>query len=811
MLEGILHNPYGLEHPYKQEPTERFPRNPQEGQAVGLGLATWPAGAASEIWATWHIGDEPEEQRARGEWREDKDSRSYWHIQLPSFQGGRRVSYQLHAKTEGHQIDSRDFSFFVRKWHSTGDLLNYRLTPECLELECRLSHSERSSHVRLSFSETGFIRISLSLDKESMEIRHDAFRRQFSYTGIEENDERIEITTEIGTLTIFRSPCRVTIRQPDGALLLQEAMPPTWLLGEGDVSIRVRQTFESPSEEGFYGFGERFNALNQRGNTLDIRVFEQYTHQGQKTYLPVPFFISSRGYGHYVATNRHIVYDLADASPNQWTLDAQLGQAACLNHIIFPGSPTRILRTLTDVIGKPCLPPHWVFGPWMSGNEWNSQTRVMKEVRKTLEHNIPATVLVIEAWSDETTFYIWNDAEYTPKPADQAFTYADFSFPPNGRWPDPKGMIEELHSLGIHVILWQIPVMKHIEDSHVQHDGHAQHDSDEALMLQKGYCVKDADGQPYRVRPFWFHNALLPDFTNPEAAAWWLDKRTYLLEELGIDGFKTDGGEHLWGEGLRFSNNQKGDEGWNLYPNLYVGAYHAFAREKRAGDAVTFSRAGFTGAQKYPLHWAGDQDSTWEAFRSVIVAGLNAGICGIPFWGWDIAGFSGEIPSAELYLRSAAAAVFAPIMQYHSEYNAHRKPCRDRTPWNIAERTGQPEVMTIYQRFAQLRMELLNYIHAEAAHCHETGEPMMRALFLDWPDDPQVWKITGQYGFGRNLLVAPVLEPDTTQRSLYLPQGEWEDFWDGSKQKGGQWITRDVPLDIIPVYRNLTSQHRVSE
>ncbi|GAH71580.1 unnamed protein product, partial [marine sediment metagenome] len=201
-------------------------------------------------------------------------------------------------------------------------------------------------------------------------------------------------------------------------------------------------------------------------------------------------------------------------------------------------------------------------GPWMSGNEWNSQKRVMEEVKKSLKFGIPAAVLVIEAWSDETTFYIWNDAKYRPKPSDQPFTCSDFTFPPDGKWPDPKGMIDKLHSLGIRVLLWQIPVLKKVEAPHQQHD------LDETHMIEMNYSVKEADGQPYRVRPTWFQNGLVLDFTNPDAVRWWHNKRSYLLEELDIDGFKTDGGEHLWGESLRFSGNQRGDELLNLYPNL---------------------------------------------------------------------------------------------------------------------------------------------------------------------------------------------------------------------------------------------------
>jgi alpha-glucosidase (family GH31 glycosyl hydrolase) len=347
------------------------------------------------------------------------------------------------------------------------------------------------------------------------------------------------------------------------------------------------------------------------------------------------------------------------------------------------------------------------------------------------------------------------------------------------------------------VLLWQIPVMKKLDEPH------AQHDADEVYIVEKGYCVHDADGQPYRVRPPWFRGSLVLDVTNPDAVRWWLSKRAYLLDELGVDGFKTDGGEHLWGRDLCFADGRRGDELWNLYPNLYVSAYHRFVQKKRHGDGVTFSRAGFTGAQATPCHWAGDENSTWEDFRCSLLAGLNAGISGLPFWGWDLAGFSGEVPSAELYLRAAAMSVFCPIMQYHSEYNEHRLPCRDRTPWNIAERTGEPAVIEIYRHFAQLRMQLLPYIEAEAAHCVATGEPLIRALFLDWPEDLLAWKIADQYCFGRALLVAPVVEPGVTQRRLYLPAGKWEDFWDGTHLAGGQWVTRPAPLDIVPVYRSL--------
>jgi len=793
-LQGLLHNPYGLEHPYEQEPTERFPRDPIAGEPTALGVATWPAGAAKAVWATWRREGSSGEELTGGHCTQEQDdeNRSLWSVELPPFSPRERVIYRLHARQGDRQLSTREFSFVAAEWSRAGRTHPVHVGPDYLTLECEAEERVLCSHLSISFATPNVLRLRLTDADPDLLRKPDP---HVPFQVVENTDQRIVLRTDEVECRILLHSIRLEVRKRDGTLLLREADSMEWLVGESGRRLRVRQTFGSPSDEGFYGYGERYNALNQRGNTLDVRVFDQYKNQGKRTYLPVPFFVSSRGYGLYLATNRHVDYDLAASTPDTWSFSAELGPEASLDYyLIFDDSPKSIIARFADLVGNPTLPPTWAFGPWMSGNEWNSQAVVMEQVRKTTEQRIPATVLVIEAWSDETTFYIWNDAQYQPKPAHDAFCYEDFTFPLDGRWPDPKGMIDELHRLGMRVLLWQIPVMKRLDGPH------AQHDADEAYMINQRYCVREADGQPYRVRPSWFHGGMVLDVTNRDAMRWWLSKRAYLLDELGVDGFKTDGGEHLWGRDVRFADGRRGDELWNLYPNLYVGAYHDFVRERRHGDGMTFSRAGFTGAQTYPCHWAGDENSTWEAFRCSILAGLNAGISGIPFWGWDLAGFSGEIPSAELYLRAAAMAVFCPIMQCHSEYNEHRKPCRDRTPWNIAERTGEPQVIEIYRRLAQLRMRLRPYIETEAAHSEATGEPLMRALFLDWPEDPIAWKIADQYCFGRALLVAPVVEPGATQRHLYLPAGEWEDFWDATHLSGGQWITRPTPLDTIPVY-----------
>jgi alpha-glucosidase (family GH31 glycosyl hydrolase) len=291
----------------------------------------------------------------------------------------------------------------------------------------------------------------------------------------------------------------------------------------------------------------------------------------------------------------------------------------------------------------------------------------------------------------------------------------------------------------------------------------------------------------------------MPDLTDERAARWWTEKRRYLVDEVGIDGFKTDGGEHAWGRELLYLDGSRGDEGNNRFPVAYAKAYGDLL--ERSGKApVTFSRAGFTGSQAHGAFWAGDENSTWEAFRWSVNAGLTAAASGIVYWGWDIAGFSGDVPTAELYLRATEAAAFMPVMQYHSEFNHHRTPSRDRTPWNIAERSGDDSVISTFRRYAQLRERLVPYLTRSAATTVATDRPLMRPLFFEWPGDPLVWETEAQWLLGDDLLVAPVVEPAAGNRTLYLPAGEWIDVWNGAHLEGGRMLTVDAPLGRIPVF-----------
>lgn len=770
----IIHEPLGIEHPYEQQPQERFPRRPVAGETVTLGAVAAPGTKPERVWAVWTVEGEEEWHTAVA-----LPQDTGWQVELPPFAAGQKVTYRLAGQQAGEVVETAEFTFEVPGWQPSARVERLERLADGLAVHFAFDDSHRpplSWQIRVDSGDHVMLHVTAP-----DAVPHDeggSDHLHFALDGVE--------------LDIQAAPFRLEIGRAGTQLLLLQSLP-EWLLGPGQEPQAVRLTFDSPANEGFYGFGERFNALNQRGTQLDTLVFEQYKNQGKRTYIPMPWFLSSRGYGFYAETAGRVRFDLAAMDNAAWSAVLPLDRALTV-HLFTGAGPLSHVQSFNRLTGPAEQPPDWIFGPWMSGNEWNTQAEVMRQVALSAEHDIPATVLVIEAWSDEATFYIWNGADYTPRVDDQPLRYDDFSFSPTGPWPDPKGMIDELHRRGIKLVLWQIPVLKQMDDAH------AQHDLDRAMALERGYCLRNEDGTPYHVRPIWFHDSLLLDPSNPEARSWWLDKRAYLLDDLGVDGFKTDGGEHLWSSDVVMHNGARGDAAMNLYPNLYISMYHDLMRA-RGLEPLTFSRAGFVGAQSVPCHWAGDENSTWPAFRATVLAGLNAGLSGIAFWGWDIGGFSGEIPDAELYLRGTAVAAFCPIMQYHSELNNHRKPSRDRTPWNIAERTGRPEVIDIYRHFAKLRLRLQPYLQAEAGHCVANGEPMMRPLFLDWPDEPQAWQIDDQYMLGRSLLVAPVLEPGATRRRLFLPPGDWLDFWTEEPVSGGQWIDMATPLDHIPVFR----------
>ncbi len=342
-----------------------------------------------------------------------------------------------------------------------------------------------------------------------------------------------------------------------------------------------------------FGGGERFDAVNLKGCRIENVVEEKFCNQGGKTYCPAPFFFTDSGFGLYVDTGAATRFKFAE--------DIRVTLPGGAETVLFAGTPGEIIAEYMGLFGPAKLPPRWAFLPWISANHWDTQEKAEAQIALLKEHDFPAGVVVLEAWSDEATFYIWNGAEYAPK-ADGGFRYEDFSFPQGGPWPNPEGMIEKLHAAGLRVLLWQIPVYKKLG---ADEPPNAQNALDRRQAVAQKLCVANADTSPYIIPAGnWFAGSMIPDFSNPETRVAWFARRRYLLD-IGVDGFKTDGGEFIYREDLRFHNGNSGAGMKNRYAQSYTAAYTDFLPE----DAALFSRAGYAGQHTTPMLWAGDQQS----------------------------------------------------------------------------------------------------------------------------------------------------------------------------------------------------------
>lgn len=787
----LIHEPTGKDDPYIHFLYERAPREPEANDRVLLRAVTEPFHEEQQV--TVHLsvnGGTYEAYRMRA--AQHPSEGNYWEADAGRFQAGDRVSYRFEVRVEGEQTVTEGYAFQVRKWHGLDQVLSYSSNKDNkVVLELGSIGSEVRIYAEVTADRQGVISMELLKEAKSLDLNA-------AVTPIADEAITLQLGSEHGALRIAAAPLRLAIQRDEEVITASyasELRPAVEVQLDADgVMCKARLHLQMSSSERLFGTGERYSRLELRGLEVDHYVYNEYRSQGMKTYMPVPFYISTQGYGLFLNTPLYSKFAFGTVSSDLLTVEVNMSaEEQSMQAFLFVGEPLDIISSFTTITGFPELPPKWSFGPWMSSNNWDSQHEVKRQVELTNHYEIPSTVIVLEQWSDEATFYIFNDAQYEAVPGDQALRYDDFTFPEWGRWPNPKQMVEELHDAGLKVLLWQIPIQKYMYGLK-----HEQRDADEEAMLANSYHVRQSDGSEYRIPYNWFKDCLVLDFTNEAASEWWFKKRAYLMDEIGIDGFKTDGGECIFGDDVQFADGSTGAQMRNLYPNTYVGAYYNEVQRKTGGNGITFSRAGYTGAQRFPMHWAGDERSTYEAFRSSVNAGLSCSMSGIPYWGWDLGGFHGDIPTAELFIRSTQMATFCPVMQYHAETKGEFN--QDRTPWNIAERTGHPEVIGIYKQYADMRMNLLPYIYQQAEYSSKLGIPMMRAMFLVYPNDPACVTINDQYMFGDALLVAPVMEKEAFSREVYFPEGSWLSLFGQERIEGPALRTVSADLSQIPVY-----------
>lgn len=515
-----------------------------------------------------------------------------------------------------------------------------------------------------------------------------------------------------------------------------------------------------------FGTGERFDSAEQNGKYTSGQTEERCFYQEEVTYIPVPFFFTDTGLGWYCRGTVPAQMDFR----GDVKITRESNSDSVFEDTLFCGEPKQLLKTYFALSGAPELPPEWVYGVWLSANGWNRTEEIYEVLDEMKKNSYPASVLVLEPWSDETSFHEWDPV----------------------RFAGHEQMMKDVRANGLHVVLWQISTI---------HAG----SEDEKESLEHGYHIKNADGSPFFIPDGWCKGKLICDFSNPEARKWWFGHRKHLLDE-GVEGFKTDGGEYVMDKTVRQYDGARGLEARNLHPLQYQKAYHDFMHENGV-NGITFSRSGYGGCQCTPIHWAGDQSSEWRELRGQLAAGISSGLSGMIFWGFDIGSLGGPLPNKELYLRSTAFACFCPIMQWHSMVMPDQLAPRydkttynDRSPWNLARQFNDDEILKLSTRFAKLRHSLIPYIASEAEYCVDNGRPLMAQLCVDFPNDEEAWNAWDEYMFGRSLLVAPVYTEGAKGRKVYLPEGAWEDIFTKQVYEGEAEYFIECPLDRIPVF-----------
>lgn len=564
----------------------------------------------------------------------------------------------------------------------------------------------------------------------------------------------VDYRSEFGEVRVRFDPWHIEFRNAAGELLTSTVhfkdcvglhnhrpIPFSHVRRSSDMARRFAATFSLAPDEKLFGCGESFTRLNKRGQRVVLCTTDALGVQSEEMYKPVPFFLSSRGYGMFVHTTAPLTCDFGRLHDAATTLF--LGDES-LDLFVFLGDPKEVLSEYTALTGRSPVPPLWSFGLWMSRMTYKSEEEVREVAGRLRSDRIPCDVIHIDTGWFETD---WQ---------------CDYHFS-STRFDDPKKMMADLRQLGFRISLWQLPYFA---------PGNPRHQE----AIEKGFVVRRSSGEGLPTE-----DAVL-DFSNPEAVLWYQGLLAELLK-MGTAAIKADFGEAAPWHGS-YASGRSGFHEHNLYPLRYNKAVAEITRSIH-GEDIIWARSAWAGSQRYPVHWGGDAENTNAAMAASLRGGLSLGLCGFSFWSHDIGGFVRHTPE-ELYRR------WLPFGMLTSHSRCHGGTPKE--PWNYSE-----SFVEIFRKSAELKYRLMPYIYAQAKDCSNRGLPMLRALFLEYPDDPASWLVEDQYLFGSDLLVAPLFE-ETASRRVYLPPGKWIDYYNGAVYPGSQWhrITAgEIPVVLL--------------
>lgn len=528
----------------------------------------------------------------------------------------------------------------------------------------------------------------------------------------------------------------------------------------------------------YFGLGEHFDTLDRAHTIVKNASQDNGGPKGASTYKPMPFFMSTSGYGLWVDTTSEATFDM---NASALTDIAIAVPAERLRIVLFTGPEfPKILEQFTALTQRAILPPYWAFAPWMGRDYHQNEAQVQEDVDKTRALHLPASVIVIDSpWATSYNSYKFNPKQFT----------------------DAAAMVKRIHGAGYKLVLWHTPWINSRSDP-PQEPGfenklspHAEN-YDEAAS--HGYFVKRPDGAPF-VSRWWKGEGSLIDFTNPAAKSWWQDQVRHVVHlngEAGADGFKDDDAEGSFQGDVRFADGSSPEVMRNRYGVLYNNAMEELIQKDLKGNGILFARSVTAGANGLGFLWGGDNEASFSpenGLPTVVTAGLNAGISGMPLWTADLGGYlkTATTPDPVIEARWTEYAAFSPTMEILSQANTQ--------PWNWDQATGGTKALDIYRKYAVLHMSLFPYRYAAAQEAAKTGMPLMRALALLYQNDLHARSTRDEYLFGPDLLVAPITD-ENTRRPVYLPDGQWMDYWTGTEVTGGKTILVDAPLDVLPLF-----------
>lgn len=521
---------------------------------------------------------------------------------------------------------------------------------------------------------------------------------------------------------------------------------------DGDTkNTYMRQNLSITVNEHIYGTGERFTAFVKNGQTVNIENKDGGTSSDQ-AYKNIPFYISDKGYGVFVAHPEPFEFELA--SENVVKCEFAVAGGYLDYYVIAGNSMKDVLVNYTDLTGKPTLPAPWTFGLWLSTSfttDYDEAT-VMSFIDGMLDRDIPLRTFHFDCcwmrdfhWSD----FIWDEKVF----------------------PDPAGLISRIKAKGINVCVWTNPYIA--QGNGIFEEG-----------VENGYFVKRTNGDVWQY-DMWQPGMALVDFTNPAAYRWFQEKLTTLLD-MGIDAIKSDFGERIPKEGVVYYDGSDPKKMRNYYTYLYNKCTFEIMEEKLGkGNGMLFARSATAGGQKFPVHWGGDCWSDYESMEESIRGGLSLLMSGFGYWAHDIGGFE-QTSTADVYKRWVGFGLLSSHSRLHGSSSY-------RVPWLYDE-----EAVDVVRFFTKLKATLMPYIYKTAVETSKSGIPMARAMVLEYTDDRNVAYLDKQYMLGDNLLVAPIFN-DESRAEFYLPEGDWTDFFSGEGYEGGKWYTETMGYCDIPL------------